>query len=385
MVHLTRNLVIKSPMPGKVYLHGDEVLLQISTTDSLPDNFKLCFLHGNFQTPPSSKNKIHCFQRNLLQGRISSLPIGFHRFSVYIDVEGIGVESVESVESEDDVIETAVLVHTHFQVLGFAPLDSDEAESVTTGIWHCQNDKHCKYQLVNMVNKIRSAGEATAATANPNGFGIYVEKQLIPQYAALELIALAERCDFDLTALDTVDKKPSMQLDLWHHKSGVPSPDLNSLRLTTEIYRSVLPNVLQKIQALHPWAKENMTCTDAFVRRYRPGERIGVKAHQDTSELTVNCLLSSTDLDFEGGFVYRWDDLESKIDIVPLLQGDCVFHAGSVKHGATPTLSGTRYTFIMFWTLNSKLRGSSTFEQGETNPGLEDKINVDGKIYVREL
>jgi hypothetical protein len=39
----------------------------------------------------------------------------------------------------------------------------------------------------------------------------------------------------------------------------------------------------------------------------------------------------------------------------------------------------------MFWTLNSKLRGSSTFEQGETNPGLEEKINVDGKIYVREL
>ena len=51
---------------------------------------------------------------------------------------------------------------------------------------------------------------------------------------------------------------------------------------------------------------------------------------------------------FSGGFVYRFIN-EYAVDVVPTMQGDCVFHAGQVRHGALPTEVGTRFTLITFW------------------------------------
>ena len=383
MTYSTLQIIIDSPKPNQLYLRNHPVFLKVHLleTDStqpvvLPEQYQLCFLHGNFDSKPDPNNKHHCFANNLLTGVIDDFPIGFHRISIFI--KDISADSINDLHTLDSYFYT----DTYFQVLGFAPLDgSTNTKGVTAHLWHCPDDTMCKQQLVDIINEPRET-YTIQQTSPTKGYGIVVQS-LIPQKVANNLLLLADNLSMNM-ALDTVDKKPSVQVDLWHRSAGVPAPDLNSIKFTAEVYRSVFPSVLQYINELYPWMKENVTCTDAFVRRYRPGERLGVRAHEDTSDLTVNCLLSSSDTGFSGGFVYRFIN-EFNIDIVPTNQGDCVLHAGQIKHGATPTTMGTRYTLIMFWKLKEKLKGSSTYDKNQNNPALQERIKVDGKTFVREL
>jgi len=363
-------LIVDKPNPGDLVLLSQPIHFQTHINDNTNDltphdylNLQLCFVHGDFpdlQLVTADINTIsnlpstmqtHCFEKGLLSGVVHLENRGYHRFSMYL--KGIRPK-------------LSPVVSTYVQILDY------QSSNVTTTIWNgcsdsTQQEKQCKTQLVEIVHGPRKYNvEATAA----KGYGIYVAKSLLPSHVANHLIQLANDCTFDF-ALDTIDKAPSIQVDLWHQNAGVPGPHTASLLLTGEIFRSVMPLLLNVIKSMHSWEPRNVTCTDAFLRRYRPGERLGVKAHQDTSDITVNCLLSSSETGFSGGFVYRFIN-EYAVDVVPTMQGDCVFHAGQVRHGALPTEVGTRFTLITFWKVKERMKGSTSYEKGETNPGEEE-------------
>jgi hypothetical protein len=267
---------------------------------------------------------------------------GYHRLGIFIKGEK----------------PSSVVVDTFVQILDY------NASDVKTTIWSCPSKSECMAQLVDIVKGPREYDvKATAA----RGYGMYVATALLPVQITNRLIELAHDCRFD-HALDTIDKAPSVQVDLWHPYAGVPRPHLASLLLTSEVFREVMPRILSTLNAMHSWGERNVACTDAFVRRYKPGERLGVQAHRDTSDITVNCLLSSSETGFSGGFVYRFVH-PYEVDVVPTLQGDCVFHAGQVKHGALPTEAGTRFTLITFWKVKELVKGSTSYEVGTKNPG----------------
>lgn len=356
------NVVIDRPFRGELLLLGEPAQLQVHFEDleePPPSNFQLCFIHGDFpdaaeinKSPLTTSLQHLCFETGLMRGIIKELPRGYHRLGVYI-------KTIQN--SVDNTFTNTIPIATYVQVIDY------KASNVTSSIYSCPtNVELCKQQFVDTVNTPNEQYNATLTAAR--GYGIYVEKQLIPVEHTRKLITLAERCAFD-DRLDTIDGAPTIQVDLWHQNAGIPNPNIASLHLTSEIFLTVMPIVLTRIQSMYPWEHKNITCTDAFLRRYRPGERLGVKAHQDTSDITVNCLLSSSENDFSSGFPYRFIS-EYEIDIIPTLQGDCIFHAGQVKHGVVPTEVGTRYTLILFWKVLERMKGSTSYEVGDKNPGI---------------
>jgi len=355
-------LIVDRPTPGELFNHDEPVQIQVRLVERPHHqltNLTVCFIYGTFadydhMRIPSTFHNIdpnnhHCFAPGLLSGTVANMPRGYYRLGIYL--KQLSME----------------LTHTYIQIVDYRSSD------VASSVWSCPSDAQCQKQLVDLV---RGPLVYDMAAAAKNGHGIHVAKGMVALAAADRLVALAEKCTFD-RALDTIDQAPAVQVDLWHRNAGVPAPTLPSLALAAEVYRSVMPAVLEYVQSMEGgWEERNITCTDAFLRRYRPGERLGVKAHADTSDITVNCLLSSSETDYVSGFVYRWVSATS-IDIVPTRKGDCVIHPGQVRHGAVPTEEGTRYTLIMFWTVKEKLQGSTSYEPVKKSSVEEEVVVVE--------
>jgi hypothetical protein len=87
-----------------------------------------------------------------------------------------------------------------------------------------------------------------------------------------------------------------------------------------------------------------------FLKRYTPHERPSMNAHIDTSQYTVNFLLSDKN-DFKGGeFYIFYNDV-----CFPILcydQGDMIAYEGTKHlHGVLPVRSGYRYVLTFFMEL----------------------------------
>ena len=359
-------------------LVGAPVRVAIHFTGSHSNNtfirasaFNLCFIYGSFHDshtllldPATTTLKSHCFEKGLTSGSVY-LPRGYHRFGIYVQAS----DEIDSPRSPANAATPLLPVSsvpiapitTYAQVIDYS------SSNVTTSVWSCRTTfEQCQQEFVDTVNTPPEKYNATATSSH--GHGIHVAKAVISIPNSIRLLQLANQCSFDQIGLDTIDGAPTIQVDLWHKTAGVPGPTVPSLLLTSEIFLTVMPPVLSMIHSMYPWAHTNITCTDAFVRRYRPGERLGVESHADTSDITVNCLLSSSDQDFASGFPYRFVN-EHEIDVIPTMQGDCIFHAGQIKHGVVPTEEGTRYTLILFWSVKRKFEGSTSYAIGTKNHG----------------
>ena len=379
-------LVIDTPSPGQLFLLGDTIQFQTHLHhiphDTDLTTLQLCLIHGDFPdtqfVSPSTTDTIsslsstmqtQCFEPGLLTGIVELKQRGYHRFGLYLQHDQEETAPTLELAAPTKKVQSS-LTSTFVQIIDY------QLSNVTSSLWQscttclpkgtapqqCSSIP-CIDQLVDIVLGPRKYN-VTASAAK--GYGIYVSKALIPIGVAQHIVQLAQACTFDL-ALDTIDQAPSVQLDLWHRNAGVPGPTTASLLLTAELFRSIMPVVLQMLNTFYPWEPRNMTCTDAFLRRYRPGERVGVKSHSDSSDITVNCILSSSETDFSGGFVYRFIN-EWSIDVIATMQGDCVFHPGQVMHGALPTEVGTRYTLITFWKVKERMEGSTSYEKVEVEP-----------------
>ena len=127
----------------------------------------------------------------------------------------------------------------------------------------CRNISNEPFSEVSQLNKSPEQGD---------GSGFMRFRAILNEDESSKLLRLVEKGDFQ-TELDTTDAKPSYQIELINKYSGVPFPSLSSLEITSELFRLLLPKLLNMIKSLYAWNPRHIACNDVFVRRYHPGER----------------------------------------------------------------------------------------------------------------
>lgn len=206
------------------------------------------------------------------------------------------------------------------------------------------------------------------ATEQDSGSPPILRRRVLNADDQRSIVRLAEQCDFNNSMLDSIDRRPAYQRDLWNSREGFPVHNAASLALTAAIIGTLMPQLVE-ILGNEGFPFRNLTAKESFVRRYRPSERTGVDGHTDRGDITVNCLLSS-EFDFVGGMPYRFINQHS-VEVVPMKGGECVFHAGAMRHGALPTTGGTRYIAIFFWDiLDGEHRAAKFGTHGDPDPGF---------------
>lgn len=127
--------------------------------------------------------------------------------------------------------------------------------------------------------------------------------------------------------------------------------------------------------------KSDLTLTYAFLRKYSPDTRPGLRLHRDCAEFTVSIQLNSprfyeggalelhsrqpsvelADLEPEEGFM---DDAlarekERRLRYPPLrlriAEGNAIIHRGFLYHRIAPVTRGSRYSILMFYDYPSEL------------------------------
>jgi hypothetical protein len=98
----------------------------------------------------------------------------------------------------------------------------------------------------------------------------------------------AANCDFGLSALDSIDKLPAYQVDLWNAVSGIPAPTTCTLALASLTLSVLLQAIMHTLEKLGIPSTQ-IKCTESFVRRYAADERPNVAAHVDRSRITGKC------------------------------------------------------------------------------------------------
>ena len=188
------------------------------------------------------------------------------------------------------------------------------------------------------------------------------------------IVAAAARCDFTRAAKDSIDGQPAYQVDLWNLVSGVAAPTAAVLALLSAIAGTLLPRVLAALERVAGVGAAELSCTEAFVRRYSAlgaRARRGVAQHRDLSRVTVTCQLSpsaagggaaaaaaaaaagrqSWSSALAGGLPFarvgggRW------AEAIAMEQGECLFHSGGMLHGALPVhgAGAPRYVAVFFF------------------------------------
>ena len=82
-----------------------------------------------------------------------------------------------------------------------------------------------------------------------------------------------------------------------------------------------------------------------FIRMYKPQTRPWMPLHIDQNSFTVNIALND-DTDYHGGKLVAL--FENRVQQIHRLMGDATCHRGSVVHGVTSMISGTRFSMIVF-------------------------------------
>ncbi len=180
-----------------------------------------------------------------------------------------------------------------------------------------------------------------------------------------KLIELMEKEEIGLSPED-VDGKPEYQLDFIGKVDHISS----IWDFIQETKFSLIQSAIFKKHGFRV-SKDH---TFGFVRRYRPGERLGIGPHTDTTLYTATILLSDTH-DFDGGDLFVFDKFRTSFlrlfpqrprmtrflelalglhpPIVDFEQGDLLFFTGNENggntHGTVPLRSGTRYVLVFFF------------------------------------
>jgi len=112
-------------------------------------------------------------------------------------------------------------------------------------------------------------------------------------------------------------------------------------------------------QTIFPNVVSPTDCDDfhAFTVRYKEGEDVKLKLHQDTSIATMNVNLNASVQSFGGSDLYFYDKKEikekkltanCKKHIVKFESGMALIHLGSQMHAALPITEGERTNLIVW-------------------------------------
>ena len=378
-------------------------------------------------TPPSASNypdaatakvlavaerhngRTQCFAPGQLEG-VAHVPTGLYFFGIYVAAGNSSLAPLalpRGAMSRLPVQPHSLMSVVSFQVFDYRP------SNVSAHIWSCHVASACAARFAVLVASgcgqpkgfVNDAADASRLPSDhvnysdASGDGFFLARQVIPSASVLNTLwEAAGKLAYVSDDLDTIDKLPTFQVDLLNSRNGVPAPTADTLAFTSLVFAHVLPNVLDLLRKyLSPpppasmmtaaealpwdgWDDRNVSLVDAFVRKYKPGERLGVHSHADMSDVTVNCLLSPTGT-FEGGVPYRWLG-EWEVDLLPLTRGgDCMLHPGRAKHGAVPITAGTRYVLVLFWRVRERIHGSTSYykhndaEESKGSEGREESAD----------
>jgi hypothetical protein len=188
----------------------------------------------------------NCLEPGMLMGHVQLSPQSWI-FGIYIA----------------DAVTLAQLAPTNF--VSFQVVEY-KSQNLTATRWKCTDYSTCFSRFVEMITL--SAATATAASTattttnneeaatatkddgDDDGNGFLLKTSFLSPEDTSKLLDLSNRVQFD-TDLDTIDKQPVFQLDLWNKKNGVPRPSLTAFELTAEVYRVAMPSVLRFITGLY--------------------------------------------------------------------------------------------------------------------------------------
>lgn len=308
--------------------------------------------------------EILCLEPGVLVATLPAahLTMGMYRLGVFLNLAS------ETPGREPFGRASSAISDTFFEMLTFT-------DDIRAGVWSGScGDLPCGAALYRsaMANRALASPprDSTDGRDLEGDAPMLLRRSLLSPATVNGVVGQAQQCSFlhKGSNKDSIDGALAYQRDLWNSREGMPAHDNCSLALTANVVGMILPTVLEALQeAGFSW--DTLTCMEAFVRRYQPGERLGVNPHRDLSDITVNCLLSKRGA-FAGGMPYRRhrtqlaekkapDSLESSLDVVPMDSGDCLFHPGQMTHGALDTTGGVRYILILFWRVRETARGAS--------------------------
>ena len=391
-----------------------QVLVDPGSPDGLPPNTQVCFallpfgvalvVSGDGGIDGSDAQQVLCLQGGQVTGSIGALQPGAHVLSAFLHDENsaiaarttrtlLGSTAQQRIVHSPRPLPGAKIERALIQVLDFDNFDV----AVWPGegrVGECKSSS-CNSHFPSLLpttaiptaktaapryafrdGVLRMAAERTreqdtperAATEQDSGPLPILRRRVLNADDQRSIVRLAERCNYNHSMLDSIDRRPAYQRDLWNSREGFPVHNAASLALTAAIIGTLMPQLVE-ILGNEGFPFGNLTAKESFVRRYRPSERTGVDGHTDRGDITVNCLLSS-EFDFVGGMPYRFINPHS-VEVVPMKGGECVFHAGSMRHGALPTTGGTRYIVIFFWDIiDGEHRAAKFGKHGDPDPGF---------------
>ena len=111
------------------------------------------------------------------------------------------------------------------------------------------------------------------------------------------------------------------------------------------VRKTLHQRIIGAIAPRHLWDAATMRFSDLFFVRYstEEGAQRGLPMHRDASNASFNILLNPPS-DFEGGGTI----IECEAKTYSIGQGDCLVHAGNVRHAGANITRGERLVLVGF-------------------------------------
>ena len=123
--------------------------------------------------------------------------------------------------------------------------------------------------------------------------------------------------------------------------TDIPVDDIKSIKnyINTNIKKEIFP-IFSEISGIKA---NNFTINDAFIVRYKEGEQVDLKRHQDGSTFSFTMLLNDPS-EFSGGgtFFYNGDGL------IKPTNDEVIIHCGLIYHEGRKITRGKRYLLVGF-------------------------------------
>jgi len=138
--------------------------------------------------------------------------------------------------------------------------------------------------------------------------------------------------------------------------SSYPTTDLNVVDDLEKGDRNYLKGLLDArlsplLERVFGVSRDSIRAYDMFIVRYDGEGQQSLRKHTDSSHISFNILLND---DFIGGgtrYHNRADDTST--DVTPNA-GQILLHSARIHHEGLPTISGTRYIFVGFMSIDRK-------------------------------
>ncbi len=132
---------------------------------------------------------------------------------------------------------------------------------------------------------------------------------------------------------DSIDNRPAYEFYSFLHGANFNPPGYDPIN-------AIVNPLVQEV--VLPFVRDLYDAPDAvhcytLIRRYLPGERAGVKAHQDLQAFATTVLTLDIDGGVEGGLYVKNTIATEEETLVPLKRGHAVVHRDDLVHGVRLT------------------------------------------------